>query len=152
MVWKIKNFPGGREFVMRCRFALPSVAAEEETTGRMPPIRVNFELPYFTVSGIQVCLHCCPAWGGPVQYLSMAFCPHRCAEVVRSVQAGCTALSDSGDVQMPRSACSTGCALHTRFAVLPQVRYLKVIEKSGYQALPWVRYITAAGEYEIRMA
>ena len=39
---------------MRCRFALPSVAAEEEATGRMPPIRVNFELPYFTVSGIQV--------------------------------------------------------------------------------------------------
>lgn len=31
-----------------------------------------------------------------------------------------------------------------------QVRYLKVIEKSGYQALPWVRYITAGGEYEIR--
>ena len=31
-----------------------------------------------------------------------------------------------------------------------QVRYLKVIEKSGYQALPWVRYITTAGEYEIR--
>lgn len=34
---------------------------------------------------------------------------------------------------------------------LPQVRYLKVIEKSGYQALPWVRYITTAGNYEIRM-
>jgi AP-1 complex subunit mu len=33
-----------------------------------------------------------------------------------------------------------------------QVRYLKVIEKSGYQALPWVRYITTGGEYEIRMA
>lgn len=32
-----------------------------------------------------------------------------------------------------------------------QVRYLKVIEKSGYQALPWVRYITTAGNYEIRM-
>lgn len=28
---------------------------------------------------------------------------------------------------------------------------MKVIEKSGYQALPWVRYITAGGEYEIRM-
>jgi hypothetical protein len=26
-----------------------------------------------------------------------------------------------------------------------QVRYLKVIEKSGYQALPWVRYITRQG-------
>ena len=23
-----------------------------------------------------------------------------------------------------------------------QVRYLKIVEKSGYQALPWVRYIT----------
>ncbi|DBB07697.1 hypothetical protein WJX82_002305 [Trebouxia sp. C0006] len=85
MVWKIKNFPGGKEFLLRCKFGLPSVEAEEEAKGRMPPIRVKFEIPYFTVSGIQV-------------------------------------------------------------------RYLKVIEKSGYQALPWVRYITTGGEYEIRMA
>lgn len=28
---------------------------------------------------------------------------------------------------------------------LHQVRYLKIIEKSGYQALPWVRYITQNG-------
>jgi AP-1 complex subunit mu len=27
-----------------------------------------------------------------------------------------------------------------------QVRYLKVVEKSGYQALPWVRYITQNGD------
>lgn len=53
MIWKIKNFPGGREFLLRCKFGLPSVAAEAETQGRMPPIRVNFEIPYFTVSGIQ---------------------------------------------------------------------------------------------------
>mmetsp|Transcript_8855 Transcript_8855/g.13107 ORF Transcript_8855/g.13107 Transcript_8855/m.13107 type:complete len:447 (-) Transcript_8855:214-1554(-) len=33
-----------------------------------------------------------------------------------------------------------------------QVRYLKIIEKSGYQALPWVRYITANGDYQLRMA
>jgi len=32
-----------------------------------------------------------------------------------------------------------------------QVRYLKIIEKSGYQALPWVRYITQNGDYELRM-
>lgn len=32
-----------------------------------------------------------------------------------------------------------------------QVRYLKIVEKSGYQALPWVRYITQAGDYQIRM-
>lgn len=85
LVWKIKNFPGGRELLLRCKFGLPSVEAEEESRGRMPPIKVKFEIPYFTVSGIQV-------------------------------------------------------------------RYLKVIEKSGYQALPWVRYITTAGDYEIRSA
>lgn len=28
--------------------------AEDETRGRMPPIKVKFEIPYFTVSGIQV--------------------------------------------------------------------------------------------------
>lgn len=33
-----------------------------------------------------------------------------------------------------------------------QVRYLKIIEKSGYQALPWVRYITQNGDYSIRVA
>jgi AP-1 complex subunit mu len=31
-----------------------------------------------------------------------------------------------------------------------QVRYLKIMEKSGYQALPWVRYITQNGDYHIR--
>ncbi|KAA0188161.1 hypothetical protein HAZT_HAZT003809 [Hyalella azteca] len=30
------------------------------------------------------------------------------------------------------------------------VRYLKIIEKSGYQALPWVRYITQDGDYQLR--
>lgn len=56
LVWKIKNFPGGKEFLLRCKYGLPSVAAEEEQQGRMPPIRVSFEIPYFTVSGIQVCI------------------------------------------------------------------------------------------------
>ena len=85
MVWSIKSFPGGREYKMRCHYNLPSVEAEEDTKGKMPPIKVKFEIPYYTVSGIQV-------------------------------------------------------------------RYLKVIEKSGYQALPWVRYITTSGNYEVRMA
>ena len=54
LVWKIRNFPGGKEYLLRCKFGLPSVAAEEEAPGRMPPIRVAYEIPYFTVSGIQV--------------------------------------------------------------------------------------------------
>mmetsp|Transcript_56102 Transcript_56102/g.109826 ORF Transcript_56102/g.109826 Transcript_56102/m.109826 type:complete len:433 (+) Transcript_56102:191-1489(+) len=32
------------------------------------------------------------------------------------------------------------------------VRYLKIHEKSGYQALPWVRYITQNGDYQLRMS
>lgn len=81
VVWSIKQFPGGKDFLMRAHFGLPSVEAEEDE-GR-PPIKVKFEIPYFTVSGIQV-------------------------------------------------------------------RYLKIIEKSGYQALPWVRYITQNGDYQLR--
>jgi len=32
-----------------------------------------------------------------------------------------------------------------------QVRYLKITEKSGYEAVPWVRYITQNGDYNIRI-
>ena len=33
------------------------------------------------------------------------------------------------------------------------IRYLRIVEKSGYTALPWVRYLTqaAAGDYLLRM-
>jgi len=91
VVWNIKQFHGGREYLMRAHFGLPSISANDaESKGKdenswKAPIGVKFEIPYFTVSGIQV-------------------------------------------------------------------RYLKIIEKSGYQALPWVRYITANGDYQLRMA
>lgn len=81
IIWTIKSFPGGKEFLMRAHFKLPSVLSDE-VDGK-PPIQVKFEIPYFTTSGIQV-------------------------------------------------------------------RYLKIIEKSGYQALPWVRYITQNGDYMLR--
>lgn len=32
-----------------------------------------------------------------------------------------------------------------------QVRYLKIQEKSNYQAFPYVKYLTMNGEYHIRM-
>ena len=32
-----------------------------------------------------------------------------------------------------------------------QVRYMKIVEKSGYEAVPWVRYFTRNGEYSIRI-
>lgn len=31
-----------------------------------------------------------------------------------------------------------------------QLTYMKVFEKSGYKAIPWIRYITRSGEYQIR--
>ena len=70
---------------MRAHFGLPSTSGETDTESWKSPIGVKFEIPYFTVSGIQV-------------------------------------------------------------------RYLKIIEKSGYQALPWVRYITQNGDYQLRMS
>ena len=60
LVWNIKSFPGGKELSLRAHFNLPSVAAEEAAHGKMPPIKVKFEIPYFTVSGVQVrCFVCC---------------------------------------------------------------------------------------------
>ena len=41
--------------MMRAHFGLPSVQ-NEEIEGK-PPISVKFEIPYFTVSGIQVCVN-----------------------------------------------------------------------------------------------
>lgn len=84
VVWKIKQFPGRKEYVMRAQLGLPSIQSEDAVEENAP-INIKFEVPYFTVSGIQV-------------------------------------------------------------------RYLKIIEKSGYQALPWVRYIAQNGDYQIRMS
>uniref|UniRef100_A0A6T8L757 MHD domain-containing protein n=1 Tax=Hemiselmis andersenii TaxID=464988 RepID=A0A6T8L757_HEMAN len=52
VVWTIKQFAGQKEFVLRAHFGLPSVQAD----GALPkkPISVKFEIPYYTVSGIQV--------------------------------------------------------------------------------------------------
>ena len=53
IVWKIKQFGGGKEFLMRAELNLPSVK-EAEPERKKRPISVKFEIPYFTTSGIQV--------------------------------------------------------------------------------------------------
>lgn len=40
--------------MLRAEFGLPSITAEDVAPERKAPIRVKFEIPYFTVSGIQV--------------------------------------------------------------------------------------------------
>ncbi|KAF8399751.1 hypothetical protein HHK36_015622 [Tetracentron sinense] len=67
LLWKIKSFPGGKEYMCRAEFSLPSITDEEAAPERKAPIRVKFEIPYFTVSGIQVLLLnmiiCFVKWG-----------------------------------------------------------------------------------------
>lgn len=40
--------------MLRAEFRLPSITSEESAPERKAPIRMKFEIPYFTVSGIQV--------------------------------------------------------------------------------------------------
>ena len=52
VIWSIKSFPVGKEYLMRAHFGLPSVVGE--LIEGKPPINVKFEIPCFTTSGIQV--------------------------------------------------------------------------------------------------
>lgn len=72
---------GGKEYLMRAHFGLPSVE-KEEVEGR-PPIGVKFEIPYFTVSGIQVsvvrrCLRSLASVGSPFPWLKSHLFPGLC--------------------------------------------------------------------------
>ena len=54
MIWFIKTFPGQKEYLMKARFGFPSIADENREKFKKVPLQVRFEIPYFTVSGIQV--------------------------------------------------------------------------------------------------
>ncbi|CAL5361937.1 unnamed protein product [Camellia sinensis] len=53
LIWKIKSFPGGKEYMLRAEYTLPSITSEDAAPERKASIRVKFEIPYFVVSGIQ---------------------------------------------------------------------------------------------------
>lgn len=53
IIWSIKQFHGAREFLMRAHFGLPSTTDPTDMSWKKPA-QVTFEIPYFTVSGIQV--------------------------------------------------------------------------------------------------
>ena len=82
--WSLKSFPGQTDIFLRFQFSVPTVRKENVDKNIKKPIEVSFEIPSFTVSGINV-------------------------------------------------------------------RYLKITEKSGYQAFPYVKYLTKNGQYQIRM-
>lgn len=53
IIWSIKQFAGSKEYLMRAHFGLPSIGSDDSDKWKAP-IEVKFEIPYFTVSGLQV--------------------------------------------------------------------------------------------------
>lgn len=53
IIWKLKTFPGGKQFHMKAELGLPAVEDSDDYIIKKP-IKVNFSIPYFTTSGIQV--------------------------------------------------------------------------------------------------
>ena len=84
LLWNIKRIDGQSEIDMVCDFQLPTVRINNPNEYLKRPIQVCFDIPNFTISGIQV-------------------------------------------------------------------RFLKIEEKTGYQAVSWVRYHTKNGDYSIRI-
>ncbi|EAN33950.2 AP-1 complex subunit mu-1 [Theileria parva strain Muguga] len=85
ITWYVKQFQGDKVYTMFASFGLPSVSDESRNTFSKNPVKIKFEIPYYTVSGINV-------------------------------------------------------------------KHLRITDKTGYKALPWVRYITKNGDYQLRMA
>jgi len=54
LMWTVNQFPGGREFMCKCQYTVPSVRTADPAAAAKRPIGVKFEIPYFTVSGFQV--------------------------------------------------------------------------------------------------
>lgn len=55
IVWSLKQFKAGRDAVMRGHFSLPSIGKHQEReNATKKPITMEFEVPYFTISGLQV--------------------------------------------------------------------------------------------------
>lgn len=137
--------------MLGAEFKLPSLSSEEETADRKAPISLKFEIPYFTVSGIQVCESWC--------FLLQEFYRRGCETLT---VLPCCSRNQSLDIRFNKgfflfkmklwSSAFPNCSFtYIGHVGILQVRHLKVIEKSGYQPLPWVRYITMAGEYELRL-
>ncbi|KAJ7302052.1 Mu homology domain-containing protein [Mycena albidolilacea] len=74
-------------------------------------------------------------------------------ELIMRAQFGLPSVRNEEDAQKLRAPISVKYEISYFTVSGIQVRYLKVVEKSGYQALPWVRYITQNGDdYSLRTA
>ena len=127
IIWKIKQFGGGKEFLLRAELGLPSVKGDDEHGGGMTggfggsmggagsmgkskrPINVKFEIPYFTTSGIQV------------RYLKIT----------------------EPKVCLPSPPFNPYLEIKKHGSLMNY--------QLQYPSLPWVRYITQSGDIAMRM-
>jgi AP-2 complex subunit mu-1 len=72
------------------------------------------------------------------------------SEFVLSAEASLTSMTNQKAWSRPPLSLSFSLLMFTSSGLL--VRYLKVFEKSNYSSVKWVRYMTRAGNYEIRYA
>jgi AP-2 complex subunit mu-1 len=70
------------------------------------------------------------------------------SEYVLNAEATLTSMTHQKAWSRPPLSLSFSLLMFTSSGLL--VRYLKVFEKSSYQSVKWVRYMTRAGSYEIR--
>lgn len=70
------------------------------------------------------------------------------SEFVLSAEASLTSMTNQKAWSRPPLSLSFSLLMFTSSGLL--VRYLKVFEKSNYSSVKWVRYMTRAGNYEIR--
>ncbi|KAL1627563.1 clathrin associated protein complex medium subunit [Neofusicoccum ribis] len=70
------------------------------------------------------------------------------SEYVLSAEATLTSMTNQKAWSRPPLSLSFSLLMFTSSGLL--VRYLKVFEKSNYSSVKWVRYMTRAGNYEIR--
>jgi AP-1 complex subunit mu len=53
LLWTLRNIKGKREFKLQAKLCVPSTGIVTQSPG-MTPVRVTFEIPYNTASGLQV--------------------------------------------------------------------------------------------------
>ena len=135
--WTIRQFHGGKEALMRAHFGLPSVSSGSFVCSG--PLGVRVSVP--TALYARTHDHDEPRSALSMNYFTVSHVRSRCLP------------ADEVDADKWRKR-----SIQVRFE-MPyftvsgiQVRYLKILEKSGYAALPWVRYITQNGDYQLRMA
>lgn len=54
IIWQIPNFVGELDIRMKTRMQLPTIVSPEREQYKNKPTKLTFEIPYFTVSGINV--------------------------------------------------------------------------------------------------